>query len=129
LPNTPLCVAILICNDVIEDKATNNKTLIGLFNSINVSALPAMHPRLFFFASVTHIQGDQPLSFMITSPSGKEILRADGAVSSGGDLGAVIDLTLQVLGLTLGEEGMHALHVVSGETVLGSRSFSVILQK
>lgn len=68
-------------------------------------------------------------SLLIDAAPEREILRADGAVSSGGDLGAVIDLTLQVLGLTLGEEGMHALHVVSGETVLGSRSFSVILQK
>ena len=125
----PLCVAIIICNEIIEDKTTNNKTLVGLFNSISVSALPAMHPRLFFFASVTHIQGDQPLSFTITSPTGKEILRADGAVSSGGDIGAVIDLTLQVLGLTVGEEGMHSLNVVSGQTVLGSRSFSVLMQK
>jgi len=124
----PLCVAIIICNEIIEDKSTNNKTLVSLFNSINVSSLPAMHPRLFFFASVTHILGDQPLSFTITSPTGKEILRADGAIGSGGDLGAVIDLTLQVLGLTLGEVGMHSLNVVSGETLLGSRNFSVVLQ-
>ena len=126
--DTPLCVAIIICNEIIEDKRTSNKTLVSLFNSISVTALPAMHPRLFFFASVTKVVGDQPLSFTITSPSGKEILRADGAVSSGGDPEAVIDLTLEVLGLTVGEEGVHALNVVSGETVLGSRSFSVIMQ-
>ena len=124
--DTPLCVAIIICNEIIEDKRTSNKTLVSLFNSISVPALPAMHPRLFFFASVTHVQEDQPLSFTITSPSGRELLRADGAVSSGGDPAAVIDLTLEVLGLTVGEEGVHALNVVSGETVLGSRSFSVI---
>ena len=87
-----------------------------------------MHPRLFFFASVTHIQGDQSLSFTIISPTGKEILRADGAVGSGGDLGAVIDLTLQVLGLTLSEAGTHSLNVVSGDKLLGTRNFSVVLQ-
>ena len=127
--STPLCVAIVICNEIIEDKRTSNKTLVGLFNSISVTGLPAMHPRLFFFASVTHIKDDQPLSFTITSPSGKEVLRADGAVSSGGDPAAIIDLTLEVLGLTVGEEGLHALNVVSGDTVLGSRSFSVMMQK
>jgi len=127
--DTPVCVAIIICNEIIEDKRTSNKTLVSLFNSISVTALPAMHPRLFFFASVTHVKDDQPLSFTITSPSGKEILRADGAVSSGGDPALIIDLTLEVLGLTVGEEGIHLLNVVSGEKMLGSRSFSVVMQK
>jgi len=42
-----LCLAIIICNEVIEDKRTNNKTLVGLFSRIGTKAVPCVHPRMF----------------------------------------------------------------------------------
>ncbi len=121
----PLCVAIVICNEIIEDKRTSNKTLVSLFNSIGVQALPATHPRLFLLASLTNIGADLPVSFSIKSHSGHEIMRVNGMASSGGDPLVVIDLVVEVLGLTLGEEGVHFVDVLSGDVLLGSRRFSV----
>ena len=124
----PVCVAIVICNEIIEDKRTSNKTLVSLFNSINVAALPAMHPRLFLMVSLTNLREEIPVSFVIKSPSEKELMRMDGRVSGGGDPLAVIDLVVEVLGLTVGEEGVHFVDVVSGDTLLGSRRFTVTRQ-
>ena len=53
----PTCIAIIICNEVIEDKRTNNKTLVSLFNGISTPSLPAAHPRLFVMASFTSGSG------------------------------------------------------------------------
>ena len=122
----PVCVAIIICNEVIEDKRSSNKTLVSLFNSIAVSALPAMHPRLFLMASLTNLGEDEPISFSVKSPSGKEIMHMDGSASSDGDRLGSIDLVVEVLGLTVGEMGVHSVDVLSGDTLLGSRRFSVI---
>lgn len=121
----PVCVAIVICNEIIEDKRTSNKTLVSLFNSIGVQSLPATHPRLFLLASLTNLGADLPVSFSIKSHSGREIMRVDGVTSSGGDPLAVIDLVVEVLGLTLEEEGVHFVDVVSGDALLGSRRFTV----
>lgn len=121
----PVCVAIVICNEIIEDKRTSNKTLVSLFNSVGVPALPATHPRLFLLASLTNLGADLPVSFSIKSHSGREIMRVDGVASSGGDPLAVIDLVVEVLGLTLEEAGVHFVDVVSGDALLGSRRFTV----
>ena len=68
------------------------------------------------------------MSFSLKSPSGKELLRINGAANSGGDPLAVIDLVVEVLGLVLGEEGVHFVDVLSGEALLGSRRFTVARQ-
>jgi len=123
----PVCVAIVICNEIIEDKRTSNKTLVSLFNSVGVQALPATHPRLFLMASLTNLREDLPVSFSIKSPSGREILRVNGAASSGSDPLTVVDLVVEVLGLTIGEEGegVHFVDVLVGDALLGSRRFTV----
>ena len=121
----PVCVAIVICNEIIEDKRTSNKTLVSLFNSVGVPALPATHPRLFLMASLTNLREELPVTFSIKGPSGREILRVNGAASSGGDPLAVIDLVVEVLGLPIGEEGVHFVDVLTGDALLGSRRFTV----
>ena len=126
--DAPLCVAIVLCNEIIEDKRTSNKTLVGLFNSVGVSALPATHPRLFLLASLTNLREDLPVSLSVRSHTGRELLRVEGAVSSGGDPLAVVDLVLEVLGLTVQEEGVHFVDVLSGDVLLGSRRFTVTRQ-
>ncbi len=126
--DTPVCVAIVICNEIIEDKRSSNKTLVSLFNSIGVASLPAMHPRLFLMASLTNLREEIDVSFVIKSPSEKELLRIDGRASSGGDPLPVIDLVVEVLGLTVVEEGVHFVDVLSGDTLLGSRRFTVARQ-
>jgi len=120
-----VCVAIVICNEIIEDKRTSNKTLVSLFNSIGVPALPATHPRLFLMASLTNLREDLPVSFSIKEPSGREILRVNGTVGSGGDPLAVVDLVVEVLGLPIGEVGVHFVDVLTGDALLGSRRFTV----
>ena len=121
----PVCVAIIICNDIIEDKRTSNKTLVGLFDSLAVPSLPAMQPRLFLMASLTNLGENEPISFSVKSPTGKEILHMDGEASSEGERLGTIDLVVEVLGLTVGELGIHSVEVLAGDTLLGSRRFTV----
>ena len=121
----PVCVAIVICNEIIEDKRTSNKTLVSLFNSVGVPALPATHPRLFLMASLTNLREELPITFSIKGPSGREVLRVNGAASSGNDPLAVIDLVVEVLGLSISEEGVHFVDVLTGDALLGSRRFTV----
>ncbi len=123
----PVCVAIVICNEIIEDKRTSNKTLVSLFNSVGVPALPATHPRLFLMASLTNLREELPVTFSIKGPSGREVLRVNGSVSSGGDPLIVVDMVVEVLGLPIGEEGVHFVDVLTGDALLGSRRFTVRL--
>src|SRR5919198_1052031 len=94
---SPSCVAIVICNEVIEDKWTNNKTLVGLFNSIAAPGLPAHHHRMFIMVSLTDGRGEWPVL-----------------------------LAIEGRGLPLPEAGEYHVGLFCGGRPLASRRFTVV---
>ena len=44
--STPSGLAIVVCDQIIEDKATSKKSLIGIFNNIASPTFPCRHPQL-----------------------------------------------------------------------------------
>jgi hypothetical protein len=120
----PTCVAVVLCNDVIEDKRTNNKTLVGLFNRIITFHQPASFARMIIMASLTNGVGTWPISFSIRAPSGKEVFHAHGKEDfSSAD--EVKDLVIELLGLPLPETGTYYIDIKVGETLKGERRFTV----
>jgi hypothetical protein len=122
---TPLCVAVILCNDVLEDKRTSNKSLIGLFNAINAPQLPVTHPRMNVIASLTNASGDIPITLSITAPSGTEVMKAEGNVPMQDPL-AVVDVVFEVNGVPIEELGTYMIDLFSGSQHLGGRRFQVI---
>ncbi|MCC7479078.1 hypothetical protein IT575_11550 [bacterium] len=119
----PACLLIAICNDVIEDKRTNNKSLIGLFSNINVLSLPAAHPRLYLVLSLSNITGEVPLRVVLRNPQGGEAqfdnrVRADNSE-------VVLDMVMQLDNLALPVLGRYTFEVWSGDEFLAARSFNV----
>jgi hypothetical protein len=119
-----MCVALVICDDVIEDRRTGNKSLIGLFNNISTVNLPAVHPRMFLVASLTSGRGAWPFSFRVAAPSGREILRMQDTVEFTNPL-AVHDLVVEVRSLPIEEEGVYFVDLLVGETPTANRRFTV----
>lgn len=120
----PMCVALVICDDVLEDRRTGNKSLIGLFNNIATVNLPAVHPRMFLVASLTSGRGAWPFSFRVAAPSGREILRMQDTVEFTNPL-AVHDLVVEVRSLPIEEEGVYFVDLLVGETPMANRRFTV----
>lgn len=121
----PTCVAIVICNEVIEDKWTNNKSLIGLFNSVSAQQLPASHPRMFVMVSLTDGRGDWNVVIEISGPSGQPLFKAE-CQSRFEDPIAVHDLVVEVRGLPLPEEGEYYVGLTCSGRFLVSRRFTVV---
>ena len=120
----PICVALIICNEVIEDKRTGNKTLVGLFNGIMAAALPATHGRFFLMASLTSGTGEWEIGFRIAAPSGKEVLRLRDRVRFPDPL-LVHDIVVEVRNLPLEEAGVYFVDLLLNETPLANRRFTV----
>jgi hypothetical protein len=123
----PVCVAVVICNEVIEDKRSNNKSLIGIFNAINAPQLPVTHPKMNVMASITNATGDLSLSLVVRAPSGKEVIKLDGTIPVTDPL-MVVDVVFEINGLPIEELGTYMADILSGQTYLGGRRFQVIGQ-
>ena len=57
----PEMLALLICEGVIEDSRSKNKTIVSTFNRITSSKFPARHDRLAPFLSMTEGHGEHDL--------------------------------------------------------------------
>src|SRR5471030_2256567 len=97
---TPVCVAIVLCNDCIEDKRTNNKTLIGLFNAITVQTTPALHPRMVVLVSITNASKNLVMTLSIRSPSGEESTRVEAQFPASDPLTAY-DIVFELNGIVI----------------------------
>lgn len=119
-----MCVAVILCNEMIEDKRTNNKTLINLFNSIATTQLPATQPRMVVMASLTNGIGRWPISFVIRNPSDEVVMRVDGEAHFVDPLG-VLDIVIEFNSLVFTEVGVHFVDVLTESFPLGNRRFTV----
>jgi len=124
----PICVSVIICNEIIEDKRTSNKTLVSLFNGIGVQSLPIIHPRMFIMASLTNGIGTWPVTFVVKSPSDVELVRIKNDMAFRDPL-IVEDIWVELQGLPLKEEGVYFVDVLVGNYPMGNRRFTVRLMK
>ncbi|MDR3707625.1 MAG: hypothetical protein P4L33_04950 [Capsulimonadaceae bacterium] len=122
--NPPSCISVIICNEIIEDKRTNNKTLVSLFNSIVVAQVPTSHHRMFVMASLTDGRGTWPISFIVRTPSGADLMRFDSEASFA-DPVSVLDISVEIIGLSLPELGVYFVDIMTGTYPLGHRRFTV----
>ena len=123
----PACLAIVLCDYMIEDKATNNKSLIGLFNRVNATEFPCQHPRMVIFISLTDGRGDTTLEvFLERAEDRTEIFKAEGKVDFT-DPNHVIDIVFDLRGVTFKEHGVHFVGIRTKDgRLLGERKFHVI---
>lgn len=122
----PVCLAVLLCDLVIEDKRTNNKTFVNAFNAIGAASLPAHHPRMAVVASVTSLLGSVPIELVLTAPNGANVIRLQGDVESGDPL-SVLDLVFDIVGCPLDEVGTYTIDLYARGRQIGSRRFQVFL--
>ena len=123
--NLPVSVFLAICNEVIEDSVTRNKTLVSLFDRIGVPGFPAVHQRTGVLVSLQGAVGDIAVTISIKSPDGTALVSLDGKAHNS-DPSQSVDFAMNVAGLQLPEAGHYTLEVSSGGELLAQRTFRVI---
>jgi hypothetical protein len=122
----PKYLAMLICDYVLRDAETQNKSLIGLFNRINAKKFPVRHDRLHVFVSLTNGHGSYESSLRIRRADGTVILKLDGKIEMGDPL-AVAEMNFQIRGLQVPEPGRYVVEFLCDGEVLVDRLFDATL--
>jgi hypothetical protein len=122
----PVCVSLVLCNECIEDKRTNNKSLIGLFNAITVQSVPALHPRMVVLATITNASTTFTLSLVIRGPSGAEVSSLSAPFPAMHPL-ATYDIVFEFNGVTLEETGTYNADLLCDGSYLNGRRFDVMI--
>lgn len=124
--STPTLVSLIICDQVIDDRLTNKKSAIGLFNTILVGELPARTPQIMVLASLTEIGGPTPIALrLMRDADNLELFSTEGDVDAETPL-ATVDLVFSLQGITFPATGQYAFELWAGSELLGRRRFQIV---
>jgi len=124
----PTLVSFLICDQVIDDRLSNKKSAIGIFNTILVPKVPTSIQQMAILASVTEIAGRAEMEIRLVRDADNQVLFSGrGAVEAPNPL-AVVDLLFGIQGLRIPEAGQYAFELLSEGEILGRRRFQVLVR-
>lgn len=124
----PQCSALLLCDHVIEDVRTRNKSLISMFNGVLSSAVPIRHDKMCAFASFTGGRGVVPIVLRLCYDPEYEtdLLSLTGDVEfSINNPNSVVDMVFEIRGFPFQKFGAYTFEVVCNGVVLMQRRFNV----
>jgi hypothetical protein len=122
---TPVGLAIVVCDQIIEDKLTNKKSLIGIFNQIGAQSFPYRHPQLCVFVSLTEGRGQCGARLrIIHDESGQVVAEMNGSIQFP-DVHAVFELNFNLVGLVFPEPGMYSIEFYGDDALILERRFTV----
>lgn len=125
----PTVVSLLICDQVIDDKLTNKKSAIGLFNMIVVPQVPASINHVAVLASLTEIVKEVQVELRLTRDNDDLVLfSTKGPIKAPNPL-AVADLMFSMQGLRVPTAGQYAFEILNNGSVLARRRFQVIVRQ
>ncbi|MBU0639111.1 MAG: hypothetical protein KKB50_09625 [Planctomycetes bacterium] len=124
----PTLVSLLICDQVIDDKLTNKKSAIGLFNTVLVPKVPTVMQQVAVMASLTEITGRVPAELRLVRDADNSVLFSTrGHVDAPNPL-ATVDLVFTMQGVRLPAPGQFAFELLCGGALLGRRRFQLVVR-
>ena len=126
--STPVCVALVICTDVVEDKMTGNKSFINTFETIKASSLPVMHHKMSLVASLIEGRGEWQIGIMMYSPSGQYLFNFSREIEFIGSM-RTSDIVVNLVGIPFVEEGAYTVRVYLGNNEIAHRQFMLQVEE
>ncbi len=122
----PIGLAIVICDQIIEDKLTNKKSLIGIFNQIGAQTFPCRHPQFCVFVSLTDGRGQYPARLRIVHDESEKVVAEVNGQIQFPDAHTVVELNFGLVGLTFPEPGAYAIEFYCDDALVLERRFQVV---
>ena len=127
----PTCLAFAICDTVIEDLITRNKSLINMFNGILAENVPALHDKLCVFVALTGARGQVPVRLRLCyDPEYEKDLLAPFGINHTVQFPpnqpeAVIDMVFVIRALRFPHFGNYTFEILCEDVPLIARRFKV----
>ena len=111
----PKCLAIVLCESVVEDTRTRNKCLLNTFNRITASSLPLFR-KFTLFASFTDGIGNVPVKIRIKHDD-KDVIQDFNGVMEFKTKLMIVDMVVDMHAV-FAHEGWYSMQLLyAGEIV------------
>ncbi len=122
---SPVGIAIVICDQIIEDKLTGKKSLIGIFNQIATQNFPCRHPQICVFVSLTEGRGQCAARLRIVHDESDHVVAEVKGNIQFPDVHTVVELNFSMVGLVFPEPGVYSIEFYCDEAIILERRFTV----
>lgn len=122
---SPSGLAIVVCDQIIEDKLTSKKSLIGIFNNIAGQSFPCRHPQVCVFVSLTEGRGQYNARLRIVNEETHTAVADVSGQLQFPDIHAVVELVFNLVGLVFPAPGLYSIEFYCDDALVLERRFNL----
>jgi len=123
----PKTNAMLICDQVITDKSTNKKSLIGIFENISAASFPCIHHLLSVYVKLTEAHGTYRFSLELVDLK-RDTVTARGEIPHDITIDnprTVHELVFNLRNLKFLDPGDYEFRIFASGKIFGQKTFLV----
>ena len=123
----PSVVAMLVCDQIINEQGTNKKSLIGVFDNFFSLTFPGFLQRLAVYVKMADAVGDYFLKLRIVKLKDEALIAEVGIQAHFQDVTQYGELALNLPGLPIPEAGKYEIQLYSGDEYLHRVTINALL--
>lgn len=124
-PPRPSLTALLVCDMVIDDKATNKKSLIGTFTHIWAHSFPCVHHHMGVYFCLTDAEGQYDMVLRLVSSESEALIAEAGLSASIRDRLSITDFGINIPVVQFPVPGRYEFQLHANKEFLGRKEFRV----
>jgi len=125
----PIGAAIVICDKVINESPSQNKTLVSTFNTIAAPKFPCAHERMSVYVALTNGQGKKQVQLLLKQAGNtKEIFQISANVDFANP-NHVAELIFNIRRIIFTTPGVYAFEVLADNEYIFESRFNVVQVK
>jgi hypothetical protein len=122
----PMGVVLIVCDRVIIDAKTHEKTLVATFNRIVARRFPCVRARMSIFVAVTNGKGTMNAQVRCVNESTNDaIFEAQGPLTFK-DPNHVVEMNSQLNNVPFPKPGLHCIEFLCDDELVLHRRFDVV---
>lgn len=122
-------VAFVVCENIIVDKTTDLRSLIGLASNIWTAGFPMIHHRIAVYAEMTNGHGAYDFGIRLVYAADDEIMQEGSGTVDFPDPRAVVNFAWTMHNIVFPKPGEYRFQLVCNGTIVVERRLMVLLRR
>lgn len=123
----PSVVAMLVCDQIITEQATNKKSLIGVFDTFGSMTFPVLFQRLAVYIKLADAVGDYFFKLRIVKLKDESLIVEMGIQATVKDESQYTELALPINNIPIPEPGKYEFQLYAGDVYLDRITMQALL--